>query len=48
MTRGEMRRIVDQAAALRPDLFLLTGDYISNSMKFLPGCVEEMARVQAR
>jgi predicted MPP superfamily phosphohydrolase len=48
MTRGEMQRIVDQVVALRPDLFLLTGDYISNSMKFLPGCVEEMARVQAR
>ncbi len=48
MTRGEMRRVVDLAAALRPDLFLLTGDYISNSMKFLPGCVEEMARVEAR
>jgi len=48
MTGGEMRRIVDQVVALRPDLFLLTGDYISNSMKFLPGCVEEMARVQAR
>ena len=37
MTRGEIRRIVDQVAALSPDLFLLTGDYISNSMKFLPG-----------
>ncbi|MGA7577781.1 MAG: metallophosphoesterase [Desulfobaccales bacterium] len=48
MTRGEIRRIVDQVAALSPDLFLLTGDYISNSMKFLPDCVEEMARIQAR
>jgi predicted MPP superfamily phosphohydrolase len=48
MTREEIRRLVDQVAALRPDLFVLTGDYISNSMKFLPGCVEEMARVRAR
>ena len=48
MTRWEIRRIVDQVAALSPDLFLLTGDYISNSMKFLPDCVEEMARIQAR
>ncbi|MGP8052083.1 MAG: metallophosphoesterase [Desulfobaccales bacterium] len=48
MTRGEVRRIVDQVAALQPDLFLLTGDYISNSMKFLPECVEELARVQTR
>jgi uncharacterized protein len=48
MTRGEIRRIIDQVAALSPDLFLLTGDYISNSMKFLPDCVEEVARIQAR
>ncbi len=48
MTPGEIRRIVNQVVALQPDLLLLTGDYISNSMKFLPGCVEEMARVQAR
>jgi predicted MPP superfamily phosphohydrolase len=48
MTREEIRRIVDRVIALQPDLFVLTGDYISNSMKFLPGCVEEMARVRAR
>lgn len=48
MTQVEIRRFIDQAAALRPDLFVLTGDYISNSMKFLPGCVEEMARVRPR
>jgi predicted MPP superfamily phosphohydrolase len=48
MTREEMRRLADMVIALQPDLFLLTGDYISNSMKFLPGCLEEMARVRAR
>ena len=48
MNREEMRRYVDQVIALRPDLFVLTGDFISNSMVFLPGCVEEMARVRAR
>ncbi len=48
MTRAEIRRYADQVAALEPDLFVLTGDYISNSMKFLPDCVEEMARVRAR
>jgi predicted MPP superfamily phosphohydrolase len=48
MTRTEMRRYADQVNALEPDLFVLTGDYISNSMKFLPDCVEEMARVRAR
>ena len=48
MNREEMRRYVDQVIALRPDLFVLTGDFISNSMVFLPGCVEEMARVRTR
>ncbi len=48
MTREEMRRYADQVIALQPDLFVLTGDFISNSMTFLRGCVEEMARVRAR
>jgi hypothetical protein len=48
MTREEIRRLADMVIALKPDLFALTGDFISNSMKFLPGCMEEMARVRAR
>jgi uncharacterized protein len=48
MTREEIRRYADQAIALQPDLFVLTGDFISTSMAFLPGCLEEMARVRAR
>ena len=48
MTREEMRRYADQVIALQPDLFVLTGDYISNSIVYLPECVEEMARVRAR
>jgi uncharacterized protein len=48
MTRREMRRYADQVIALRPDLFVLTGDFISNSIAFLPECMEEMTRVKAR
>ncbi|MBM4314137.1 MAG: metallophosphoesterase [Deltaproteobacteria bacterium] len=48
MNREQMRRYVDRVNALQPDLFALTGDYISNSIAFLPGCLEEMARVHAR
>jgi predicted MPP superfamily phosphohydrolase len=48
MTRDDMRRYVNQVMMLEPELFVLTGDFISNSMAFLPGCVEEMARVRAR
>jgi hypothetical protein len=47
MTRDRMRRYVDQVIALDPELFVLTGDYISNSTVFFPGFVEEMARVRA-
>ena len=48
MTRDMMRRYVDQIIALKPELFVLTGDYISNSTVFFTGFVEEMTRVQAR
>ena len=48
MNREQMRRYADQVTALQPDLFVLTGDYISNSKLFLPGCLEEMARVRTR
>jgi hypothetical protein len=48
MTRDEIRHLTDRVIALQPDLFVLTGDYISNSMEFLPDCIEEMARVRAR
>jgi predicted MPP superfamily phosphohydrolase len=48
MNRRQMRYYVDQVIALQPDLFALTGDYISNSLSFLPGCLEEMVRVRAR
>jgi uncharacterized protein len=48
MSRREMRRYADAVMALEPDLFVLTGDYVSNSIEFLPGCLEEMARVRAR
>jgi uncharacterized protein len=47
MTRETMRRYVRQVIALRPELFVLTGDYISNSTVFFRGFVEEMARVTA-
>jgi hypothetical protein len=48
MKSEDMRRIADQVIRLQPDLLLLTGDYISNSMEFLPSCLEEMARIPAR
>jgi hypothetical protein len=48
MTPEMMRRYAEQVIALQPDVFVLTGDFISNSISFLPRCLEEMALVQAR
>jgi predicted MPP superfamily phosphohydrolase len=48
MTRQDLKRYADQVIALQPDLFVLTGDYITNSIAFLPECLEQMARVNAR
>ncbi|MCE5263050.1 MAG: metallophosphoesterase [Deltaproteobacteria bacterium] len=47
MNRSQIRSYVDRVISLQPDLFLLTGDYVSNSTAFLPSCLEEMARVRA-
>jgi predicted MPP superfamily phosphohydrolase len=48
MTRHDLKRYAEQVIALRPDLFVLTGDYITNSSAFLPECLEQMARIEAR
>lgn len=48
MTREEMGRYADLVDELHPDLLVLTGDFISNSMSYLPGCAEEMAKVRTR
>ncbi len=48
MNRRQMRYYVDKVIPLQPDLFVLTGDYVSNSLSFLPGCMEEMALIRAR
>jgi predicted MPP superfamily phosphohydrolase len=48
MTRHDLKRYAEQVIALQPDLFVLTGDYITNSIAFLPECLEQMARVNAR
>jgi predicted MPP superfamily phosphohydrolase len=47
MTREHLRRYAGLVNRLQPDILALTGDYISNSMSFLP-CMEELARVRAR
>ena len=48
MSRAEIRQCVEKIRPLDPDLFFLTGDYVSNSMQFLPACLEELSRVGAR
>ncbi|MBI3781715.1 MAG: metallophosphoesterase [candidate division NC10 bacterium] len=48
MTPAQMRHCAETVQQLQPDLFVLTGDFISNSVAYLSPCVKEMARVQAR
>lgn len=48
MTPAQMRHCVEAIRRLEPDLFVLTGDFISNSAADLPPCIQEMARVESR
>ncbi|MGH7369891.1 MAG: metallophosphoesterase [Candidatus Methylomirabilaceae bacterium] len=48
MTPSRMRRCAEAVQRLQPDLFVLTGDYITNSISYLAPCVEAMAQVRAR
>jgi hypothetical protein len=48
MTPSRMRQCAEAVQQLQPDLFVLTGDFISNSMSYLAPCVEAMAHVRAR
>lgn len=48
MTPAQMRHCAETVQQLQPDLFVLTGDFISNSVAYLLPCVKEMARVRAR
>lgn len=48
MTPARMRHCAEAVQRLQPDLFVLTGDFISNSLAYLAPCVKEMARVRSR
>ena len=46
MSAHQFRGYMDQVKSVRPDLLVLTGDFISYSMAGLEECVREIARVQ--
>lgn len=48
MTPGQMRQCVEVIGRLEPDLFVMTGDFISHSAAELPPCIKEMARAKSR
>jgi uncharacterized protein len=48
MTPVQMRHCVQAIQQLEPDLFVMTGDFISNSAADLPPCIKEMALVKSR
>lgn len=43
-----IRRVVDDANALDPDLIILTGDYVLDSSKFIQPIVDELRRLRGR
>ncbi len=47
MPREEVRRAVDMANNLKPDLAVVTGDFISSEFDPLGDCVAELARLSA-
>jgi predicted MPP superfamily phosphohydrolase len=48
MTPAQMRQSVEAIRRLEPDLFMMTGDFISNSAADLSPCIKELARVEGR
>jgi uncharacterized protein len=48
MTPKAIRHYVEQIITLKPDVFVITGDFVTNSISFLPDCLKELALVQAR
>ena len=47
MPRNEVRRAVDIANGLKPDLAVVTGDFVSNEFDPLGDCISELARLSA-
>jgi uncharacterized protein len=47
MPRDEIRRAVDMANALRPDLSVVTGDFITDSYDPLEDCIAELSRLRS-
>jgi len=47
MPREEVRRAVDMANALKPDLAVVTGDFISGEYDPLGDCIAELSRLRA-
>jgi predicted MPP superfamily phosphohydrolase len=47
MPREEVRRAVNMANDLKPDLAVVTGDFISNEFDPLGDCISELARLSA-
>lgn len=47
LSEGEIAQAVSYANELKADLTVLTGDYISHSTDYIPGCARALGRLQA-
>ncbi len=43
-----IERVVEVANSLRPDLLLVTGDFVSDSTRYITPCAEALSKAQAR
>jgi hypothetical protein len=47
LSAEEIAAAVEQANTLRPDLIVLTGDYVSHSRDYIAGCAQALGRLRA-
>lgn len=48
VSEGEITAAAQRVNALQPDLIVLTGDYVSHSVDFIPGCARALGKLKAK
>lgn len=48
VSESEITAAAQRVNALQPDLIVLTGDYVSHSVDFIPGCARALGKLNAR
>jgi predicted MPP superfamily phosphohydrolase len=48
VSEAEIAHAAERSNELQPDLIVLTGDYVSHSPDFIPGCARALSRLRAK